>query len=195
METSSTHGETTEHKGGGYEHSLLNMRAIVKFLAILFICTALVDVIVAGVLKYLEYDRAHSEQPVSAALINEQRQLPPEPRLQGAPGTKYELEDPALEYRAYEKEEEDKLNSYGWVDQSKNQARIPIDEAMKLVLPQLPTKPTEQPSPTTAPSPAAGQTGNAQQGTSQPGAAQPSSAAKPPAAPSPSAKKSEPKKQ
>ncbi len=72
--------------------------------------------------------QARSEPPPSPLRVGIPRQLPPEPRLQGAPGH----ETPAPEEL---KELEDSanavLNSYGWVDQKAGIARIPIDEAMK----------------------------------------------------------------
>ncbi|MGH9764781.1 MAG: hypothetical protein ACREAC_28430, partial [Blastocatellia bacterium] len=44
--------------------------------------------------------------------------------------------------QAYDQQERKKLDSYGWADQSKGEVRIPIQEAMKLVLQRgLPTKP------------------------------------------------------
>ncbi|HJY85937.1 MAG TPA: hypothetical protein VKE24_03790, partial [Candidatus Acidoferrales bacterium] len=55
---------------------------------------------------------------------------PPEPRLQGAPGHRVSPAQELLEMRA---EAEAALNGYAWVDEKAGLARIPIDEAMKLV--------------------------------------------------------------
>jgi len=50
---------------------------------------------------------------------------PPEPRLQA---------NPRLELQEMRAEEIAVLESYGWVDRDKGVARMPIDEAMKIVV-------------------------------------------------------------
>ena len=49
----------------------------------------------------------------------------PEPRLQG---------EPFADWQALKARQEAVLTSYGWVDEEKGVARIPIDRAMKMVL-------------------------------------------------------------
>jgi hypothetical protein len=59
---------------------------------------------------------------------------PPEPRLQTRE---------ALDYSAYLAVETEKLNTWGVVDPARGVYRMPIDEAMKLVVERgLPTSPT-----------------------------------------------------
>lgn len=99
-------------------------------------------VMVAGVvvwltLRSLSAKQARSEAPESPLRVGLTQQLPPEPRLQGAPGHNAlgpedlkEMEDSANAT----------LSSYGWVDQKAGIARVPIQEAMKLLLTRgLPT--------------------------------------------------------
>jgi hypothetical protein len=50
---------------------------------------------------------------------------PPEPRLQT---------NPRLELQEMRAEENAVLQTYGWVDREKGVARMPIDEAMKIVV-------------------------------------------------------------
>lgn len=104
----------------------------VSRILILGIALAL-TLVAAGVVAWWSFHalsaaQARSEPPPSPLRAGIQPQLPPEPRLQGAPGH----ETPAPEEL---KELEDSgnaaLNSYGWVDQKAGIARIPIDEAMK----------------------------------------------------------------
>ena len=60
-------------------------------------------------------------------------QLPPEPRLQAEPGQ---------ELRQYRGQQEQLLNSYGWVDRSAGVVRIPIDRAIELLAQRgLPSRP------------------------------------------------------
>ncbi len=82
-------------------------------------------------LRSLSSEQARSEAPPSPLRVGMTEQLPPEPRLQGAPGHKplgpedlKEMEDSANAT----------LSSYGWVDQKAGIARVPIQEAMKLLL-------------------------------------------------------------
>ena len=59
------------------------------------------------------------------------QQLPPEPRLQGAPGHQASaLED----LREMRRREDEILGSYGWVDQPNGIVHIPIQDAKKLIL-------------------------------------------------------------
>lgn len=53
-----------------------------------------------------------------------------QPPLQGTPGQKIGLPEELKQMRA---EAEQQLNSYGWVDRQAGIARIPIQEAMKLL--------------------------------------------------------------
>ena len=70
--------------------------------------------------------REARRQPEPATLVSDPGPAsPPEPRLQANP--RLEL----LEMRA---EENEVLQSYGWVDRDKGVARVPIDEAMKIVV-------------------------------------------------------------
>jgi hypothetical protein len=79
---------------------------------------------------------------------------PPAPRLQPQPGESTGLVDrgispdretaPNVEMRRFLAEEEQDLNSYGWVDEGNGIARVPIDRAMELIVEQgLPQKPPE----------------------------------------------------
>lgn len=77
-------------------------------------------------------DAKNADNP--AALMMNQRAQPPKPNLQAEP--KVELKD-------LRTNEETILNSYGWVDQSKGIVRIPIDQAIDMVVQKgLPSKPS-----------------------------------------------------
>lgn len=76
----------------------------------------------------LSAEQARSEPPPSPLRAGIPRQLPPEPRLQGAPGHETL---PSEELKELEGSANAALNSYSWVDQENGIVRIPIDEAMK----------------------------------------------------------------
>lgn len=71
---------------------------------------------------------------------------PPAPRLQPQPGESTGLVDrgispdwetaPNVEMRRFLAEEEEELNSYGWIDAGNGIAHIPIDRAMELIVEQ-----------------------------------------------------------
>lgn len=66
-----------------------------------------------------------------------QQSLPPEPRLQV---------HPELELKAFVQQQDDHLQSYGWVEQSEDRGHIAIEDAMKLIVEQgLPVR--SQPRP------------------------------------------------
>jgi hypothetical protein len=82
---------------------------------------------------YAREDRANA--PVSPAVLSEkQQQLPPEPRLQAVP---------RLDLKSLREGEEKVLTSYAWIDPNRGIARIPIEEAIKIVAKRgLPSKPS-----------------------------------------------------
>jgi hypothetical protein len=66
--------------------------------------------------------------------------LPPQPRLQGMPGS---MSDPQQDLRTILKADTDANNELSWVDQKAGIARIPVKDAMELIVEKgLPTPPT-----------------------------------------------------
>ena len=79
---------------------------------------------------------AEGERPVMARSPEER--LPPEPRLQAAPGYRVEgesleLKEPQAELKVVRQKWKEELEGYGIVDPDQKIARIPIDEAIKTV--------------------------------------------------------------
>ena len=84
------------------------------------------------------------------------------PRLQGAPGSQ---ELPMDESRLYREEQNARVASYGWVNKEAGIVRIPISDAMKLILekgmpmvsgtpPAAPAAGGTSPAPAASPKPA-----------------------------------------
>ena len=59
--------------------------------------------------------------------MQEQDELPPEPRLQT---------DPQQELRDLRARQQSRLTGYGWVNKEAGVARIPIEDAMRMVVEQ-----------------------------------------------------------
>jgi hypothetical protein len=115
-----------------HDESDINLRAIFGFGAGLLIVAVVVHLLIAGLFRY--FDAREARQPMVDYPIaaTEEHRLPPEPRLQVNP------RQDLLDLRAHE---DDVLTSYGWVDRNAGVVRIPIDEAMRLMLRQgLPTR-------------------------------------------------------
>lgn len=119
-----------------YEHEDLSARGVLSFLAGLAIVCVVVYFILVKMFNVMDaYDRRH-QTPVSPLATADQnrsttREVPldeprrfPEPRLEVNERT---------ELNGFMIEQENKLNSYGWVDQNAGVAHIPIADAMRLV--------------------------------------------------------------
>ena len=115
-----------------HETSDANVRAIFVFGAGLFAVALAVHVAIWLLFMFFAAREAHSVAPRFPLAISQENRLPPEPRLQIHP--RQDLQD----LRAGE---DAILNTYGWVDKPTGVARIPIDEAMKIVVQRgLPTQ-------------------------------------------------------
>ena len=132
-----------------HETSDINVRAVVTFAVVLTISTIVVAIGVQLLFGYFNRQEAQSPKPGPMALSKDER-LPPEPRLQAAPGFQLKLENgqtvnleksiPQAEYRALRLQWEENLKT-GLKDQSGNVVGMPIDAAIdKIVSGGLPSK-------------------------------------------------------
>jgi hypothetical protein len=106
------------------------------FLIVLGVATAIVFIIIKGVLfAFDKMGTTDKVQPSTALPEGLVRKLPPEPRLQGAPGLN---NIPSLlpldEMKEYRKLVDEKAESYGWVTKESGIAHIPIDRAKDLIV-------------------------------------------------------------
>ncbi len=133
------------HDDVSFETQDVKGSPIVKFLTILGIAVALSYVLTLGVYKgltkywnstYTQMEPSH--EGVSAT-------MPPEPRLQGMPG---HLTDPQQDWRIMLKTDTEANDELGWVDEKAGVARIPVKDAMELIvekgLPPVPAMPAEK---------------------------------------------------
>ena len=120
-----------------YEHRDLDLRTIVKFTVALIIFIGVGFIYLWGLFRYFQTNTTtHELKP--PVLASERRRLPPEPRLQGAPGNEI---SGAMELQKFRRQEEQQLRNYGWIDREAGVVRIPIEEAKaKLLKRGLPTR-------------------------------------------------------
>lgn len=121
-----------------HEVSDVNTRGILWFVLFLAGLIVIALLLLRGMFNLFEsWTRtAEGERPVMAR--TEKERLPPEPRLQAAPGYQIEgqnleLKEPQAEWRVVRQRWEEELNSYGVVDREQGVARMPISEAIKVV--------------------------------------------------------------
>ena len=132
MSNDSKNVNTTGH--GDYERRDIGVGGVLYFLAGLVAAGLIVHFVVSGFYSYLEKRWSAEQSPISPLVEKAptdtrhvQRDYPqtafPSPRLE---------EDERGQLNGIRTEEENTLNSYGWVDQKAGVVRIPIDRAMDL---------------------------------------------------------------
>ena len=133
------HHQQTE--GTEFERQDLSAKGILWFLVGLAIFLALVAVVLNGMYGFLDRYNAQHQSPQNPLVAPRAQTRDvstsdadkfPQPRLENAETT---------ELNGVRRQEEEVLNSYGWVDEKAGIARIPIGRAMQLVAQQgLPTR-------------------------------------------------------
>jgi hypothetical protein len=125
-----------------HETSDVSVRGVMTFVVVLTVSTAVISLGLWFLFKYFNQQEAQQQKPGPMALTQQER-LPPEPRLQGAPGfgvstqtgqqMSLELSPPQAEYRML-REQWDAVLRGGLKDQSGNTVGIPIDQAIEKVV-------------------------------------------------------------
>ena len=126
-----------------HEVSDVNVSPILKFVAGLTLLIVVVYVLVLVLFIYLNHREVKKEPAPGPMAMSEQERLPPEPRLQSAPGFGVKLEngqsvdlqnrEPQAEYHVI-RDQWDRVLKEGVKDQSGNIVALPIEQAMKKVL-------------------------------------------------------------
>ncbi|HEX6716194.1 MAG TPA: hypothetical protein VF088_03745 [Pyrinomonadaceae bacterium] len=124
-----------------HERSDVSVRGVMTFVIVLTICGIAIHLGVWGLFRYFNAQEAKEPGPGPMAL-KEQERLPPEPRLQAAPGFRLVLENgqevglgkaaPQQEYKLLRKQWEENLKT-GLKDQSGKVVGMPINAAIDKV--------------------------------------------------------------
>jgi hypothetical protein len=133
-----------------HEKSDISVRGVMTFVVALTISAILIHIGIWLLFRYFNQQEARASRPGPMALTQKER-LPPEPRLQSAPGFHVTLEDgqtrnlersaPQSEYMLLREQWQENLKT-GLKDQAGNVVGIPIDQAIdKVVSEGLPSKP------------------------------------------------------
>jgi hypothetical protein len=124
------------HADVTYEPRDIDIGTIARYLVYLAITIVIALVICVPILKVLTKYVAEQDTPmpaVRAAMTQRQRdeqQLPPQPRLQGVPGS---TPDPQQDLRDNMERDTKANETLAWVDKNKGIAQIPVADAMKII--------------------------------------------------------------
>ena len=158
-----------------HEHSDVAVRPLLQFVIGLTIFTAAVALAMYVMFLFLQRREQAAELRPSPLQREGQDRLPPEPRLQLAPGFEVRTEDgrrvpldydteapverspqPQSEYWQVREEWRRKLHGYGWVDQNAGTVRVPVEEARRRSAERQKGR-QGAPSPAPSPAPPAGE--------------------------------------
>jgi hypothetical protein len=136
------HEEDGTSRSTAYETRDVKIRPLAVSLVGLIVALVASYLLVLGIFRL--FSASKSAEDASADPVAVQRAaLPPEQRLPAQPRIQA---DPAGEYDLLRRSEEQRLTTYGWIDRQAGVVRIPVDQAMKLVLDQgLPVRQTATP--------------------------------------------------
>jgi hypothetical protein len=120
-----TSGGSSTNPEVAHETSDVSVPDIAKFGVGLIIIAIVTHILMWGLYKYFA-----AQEPYARTAGQAREQLPPEPRLQGAPG--HEIH-PVEELNSMRAAENSVLTTYAWVAQANGTARIPIEQAIKML--------------------------------------------------------------
>jgi hypothetical protein len=139
------------HENTGFEREDIGARNVYAFLIALALIGVLVHFVLKGLYGFMDsYEKAHQPRANPLATGTETAQPPEASIPEKFPLPRLETNE-RLEIKDFRTQEEQTLNSYGWVDQPNGVVRIPIERAMQLIaqrgLPMRPQVGTVPPSP------------------------------------------------
>jgi hypothetical protein len=116
----------------------VDARAVTRFgIALVILCIGALLLLGFVFNYFLHREEARNPKPPSAGVNVDARRLPPEPRLQPTP---------ILDLKQMQAAEDQILRTYGWLDQGRGVARIPIEDAMDILARKgLPSRPQAGP--------------------------------------------------
>jgi hypothetical protein len=124
------------HSSVTFEPRDIDIGTIARYLLYLAITIVIALAICVPILNVLTKYVAEQDAPmpaVRAAMTQQQRdekQLPPQPRLQGVPGS---TNDPQQDMRDKMAADTRANETFAWVDKGKGIAQIPVADAMKII--------------------------------------------------------------
>lgn len=103
----------------------INVRVLIRLTLVLLALVAVAFVAMWRLTIFLQAKEVAADPPPPALLEARAPHLPPSPRLQA---------DPPADMASYLAAAESRLNSYGWSDEGRGMAHIPIVRAMEVMI-------------------------------------------------------------
>jgi hypothetical protein len=126
----------TENPEVAHEDSDVNVRAILGFGGALTLVAVLLHLFLWWLQGLYQRQTVREQTPRYPMAIERDGALPPQPRFQ---------RNPQQEMRDLRARQEALLNGYGWVNKENGVARIPIEEAMRMIVERgLPAREKQQ---------------------------------------------------
>ena len=126
-----------------HEHSDVNVRALIRFTVALLVVTVIVHILMWGLFELLERRAAQNDaalSPVARPTTEMPANTVANPFFGPTQGPQLLTNEYSV-LQQHRSREAEALGNYGWVDEKAGVARIPIDEAKKLILQRgLPTR-------------------------------------------------------
>ena len=134
------HGDANGHSGRhdhsplenpdvSYERTDVDFFQITAFGVGLAIATVVVAFAIIALFNFLAKHEDSKNPPAIASMAKDRPALPPGPHIQPVPGEPM----PPVQLQELRGSEDEILNNYGWIDQSKGIVRIPIVQAIDMV--------------------------------------------------------------
>ena len=126
-----------------YETADLSIKRVLVAGLVLTVATVISFILMATAYRIFEARAAGvdaDQQPATLVAVDGPVH-PPEPVLQGSPGSRFPLRDPLPEMIEMTEIEDAHLSGYGWTDRNAGRVHIPIEAAKEKLLQQgLPTR-------------------------------------------------------
>jgi hypothetical protein len=101
----------------------VNVHRILRIAIVFVVVAAAIHLGVWSMFVY--YRNANAQRDLRQTLIEPPRPIPPEPRLQV---------NPTEDWQTFRRQQQDLLNSYGWISRDERRVHIPIELAMEKVV-------------------------------------------------------------
>ena len=123
-------GQEPRHADVSFEERDIQASTIYGYLFALGLAVAASLLICVYILRFTAKFAASTDTPPPPSREAHQKELPPEPRLQGVPGHET---DPQADLRKKIQEDSEANQKLEWIDKPGGIAQIPVKDAMKIV--------------------------------------------------------------
>jgi 7-keto-8-aminopelargonate synthetase-like enzyme len=125
-------GQPPRHTDVSFEEQDIRAGTIYKYLLAMGVAVVASLLICVYILRYTAAFSASTDTPPPPSREAHQKELPPEPRLQGF-GFPGQQADPQADLRKKNQEDAEANDRFEWIDRSSGIVQIPVKDAMRIV--------------------------------------------------------------